>query len=186
MRAIILFLFLGLSGYSQQFSLPNEFVVSERLMTIGTDMDIKDRRGNRIGKIEERVLNIGKKFDLLDSKGKLVATAKQTPFKLYTEIKITDNKGVLLGYVEAEIMESIFSVYSIYTIRDENKRVLAKSKKLNLFKTKVDVDGIITIEERFFTFVDTWDVKIRKSDIDDRLVVFIPAFISSVKKDKEE
>jgi uncharacterized protein YxjI len=174
---------------SEQVELPSSMIFSQKFLTIGTDMTILDNNNKEFGKVEERILSWGKKFEYLDNSGKLVASAKQRVFSLYTVIDITDASGSKLGSVEQEVIESLFSIYSIYSIKDASGKVVAKSKKLSFFKTDVDITdnngGSISMSKDFINmFGDTWRLDMN-SDIDRRLLVFIPSFISSAQQERE-
>ena len=82
-----------------------------------------------------------------------------------------------------------FSIYSIYSIKDANGKVVAKSEKLDLFTSTVNIYDnsgtlIVAMDKDFISFGDDWDVSI--NNIDKRLVAFIPAFISKSQQDKKE
>jgi uncharacterized protein YxjI len=174
---------------TQTSELPNEIIMSQKFLTIGTDMTILGENDDELGVVEERVLSWGKKFEYIDNSGNLVASAKQRVFSLYTVIDITDASGSKLGSVEQEVIESLFSIYSIYSIKDASGKVVAKSKKLSFFKTDVDITdndgGSISMSKDFVNvFGDTWRLNMN-SNIDKRLLVFIPSFISSAQQERE-
>jgi uncharacterized protein YxjI len=169
--------------------IPDDLVMSQKLLTIGTDMDVLS--GNKlVGKVEERVLNWGKTFEYFDNNGNLVAKAKERVLTLYTIIDITDASGNKLGSVEQEVLESLFSVYSKYSIKDASGSIVGKSSKLEFFTTDVDIEdnnggGISLSKDYIEMFGDTWRVNIN-SDIDKRLIIFIPAFVSSAQSSRSE
>ena len=170
--------------------IPNSFKLDQKLITIGMDMNIISN-GNNIGIIEERTISIGKKFEYYDNLKKLVTSAHQKVFSLYTQIEIFDENKKLIGTVEQEVIESFFSIYSIYSIKNADGVIIAKSKKLDFFTTNVDIYDtnnklLVKMHKRFITmFGDTWDVNIL-GNIDKRLIIFIPAFISSSQAEKEK
>jgi uncharacterized protein YxjI len=149
-----------------------------------------DNREN-FGKIEERVLSWGKTFQYYDNTGKILSTAKQEVFSFGTKINITDESGQKIGSVEQEIIESMFSLHSIYSIKDENDEVIATSKKLDFFTSYVDIFDtsgkfVANFDQRAFTIADKWNCKIESTQIDKRLIIFIPSFVSSAQSDKKE
>lgn len=167
--------------------LPNSFDMDEELITIGTDMDIT-ANGDNYGKVEQRTMNWGKTFELFDTSGNKVASAQQEVFSLYTDIKIKDENGKLIGTVEEEILDSLFSLYSIYTIKDANGQVIAKSEKLDFFTTSIEIfdhsgNKVVGLEKAFLSIGDSWSVEF-SGNIDKRVIVFIPAFVTSAQAER--
>lgn len=174
---------------SQHVDIPNNFKLKSKMLSIGTDMYITNDSRDNFGKIEERVLSWGKTFQYYDNTGKIKATAKEEVLSWGTKIDISDSSGNKIGSVEEEIIESMLSIRSVYSIKDANGDVIAKSKKLELFVASVDIfdnDGsfVANFSQEGFTMGDVWDVTIQ-SDIDKRLIVFIPSFISSAQSERE-
>jgi uncharacterized protein YxjI len=167
--------------------LPSDFNMDEELITFGMDMDITSG-GYTYGKIEERTMNWGRTFELFDSSHNKIATAEEEVLSLYTDIKIKDENGKLIGSVEQEIMDSMFSIYSIYSIKDGSGRVIGKSEKLDFFTTEIEIvdnsgNPLVTLDKEFMSIGDSWSVK-TNGNLDNRIVVFIPAFVSAAQADK--
>ncbi len=169
---------------SEESRSSNSFTMDQELLTVGMDMQISTG-----GRVEQRTLSFGNKFEYFDQSGKLKATAKQEVFSLGTVINISDESGNKIGSVEQEIIESMFSMYSKYSIKDANGKVIGKSDKLDFFTTNVDISdmsgGEITMSKAYLSIGDSWEVNINSS-IDRRLVIFIPAFISLAQSEKSE
>jgi uncharacterized protein YxjI len=172
--------------------LPNDFKLESKILTFGTDMYITNDSKENFGKIEERVLSFGKKFEYKDNTNKIIATAKEEVLTWATKIDINDSTGRFIGSVNEEIIESLLSWYSIYTIKDENGKVMAKSKKLELMSANVDIfdnsgDIVANFSQEAFTFGDNWDIHINSGcKVDKRLIIFIPSFISSSQSERSE
>jgi uncharacterized protein YxjI len=176
---------------SNHVDIPNSFQLKKKILSIGTDMYITNDNRDNFGKIEERVLSWGKTFQYYDNTGKILSTAKQEVFSFGTKINITDESGQKIGSVEQEIIESMFSLHSIYSIKDENDEVIATSKKLDFFTSYVDIFDasgkfVANFDQRAFTIADKWNCKIESTSIDKRLIIFIPSFVSSAQSDKRE
>jgi len=175
---------------SQHTDIPNNFQMKQKLLTFGTDMWLTNDNRDNFGKIEERIFSWGKKFEYIDNTGKKLATANEQIFTLWTKIDITDENGKHIGMVEQEVIESLTSlIYSVYSIKDANGKVIAKSKKIDFFTTFVDLydmedKPVASFRKRVFTVSDKWDVNIT-GDIDKRLIVFIPSFISSTQAERD-
>lgn len=159
------------------------FTMEQNIVSFGTDMDISTG-----GRVEERLLSFGRKFEYFDKSGKLKATAKERVFSLGNVIEITDENGRKIGSVEQEIIESMFSLATVYSIKSADGRVLAESEKLDFFTTNVSISdnegGDVTMSKAFISIGDSWDVEIN-SNIDERLIIFIPSFISAAQSSKK-
>lgn len=168
---------------SEESRSSNSFTMDQELLTVGMDMQISTG-----GRVEQRTLSFGNKFEYFDQSGKLKATAKQEVFSLGTVINISDESGNKIGSVEQEIIESMFSMYSKYSIKDASGKVIGKSDKLDFFTTNVDISdmsgGQITMSKAYLSIGDSWEVNINSS-IDKRLIIFIPAFISLAQSEKK-
>ena len=169
---------------SEESRSSNSFTMDQELLTVGMDMQISTG-----GRVEQRTLSFGNKFEYFDQSGKLKATAKQEVFSLGTVINISDESGNKIGSVEQEIIESMFSMYSKYSIKDASGKVIGKSDKLDFFTTNVDISdmsgGQIKMSKAYLSIGDSWEVNINSS-IDKRLIIFIPAFISLAQSEKSE
>lgn len=167
----------------------NKSVVFEKkIFTFGTDMKMYDSSKKRIGVVEEKIFNLTSTFNYYDENKKFIARAHEQFFTLGTKIDITDAHGNKIGSVEQELLESMFSFYSIYKIYDGNHKVIAKSDKLDLFSSHVYIRGNginIDLHQRVFTLFDTWDMEI-DGEIDERLVYFIPGFIASSQSEHDD
>jgi uncharacterized protein YxjI len=164
--------------------LPSNFNMDEELITFGMDMTISSG-GDNYGKIEERTMNWGRTFELFDNSHNKIATANEEVLSLYTDIKIKDESGKLIGSVEQEIMDSMFSIYSIYSIKDGSGQVIGKSEKLDFFTTKIEIvdnsgNPLVSLDKEFMSIGDSWNIK-SNGNLDNRIVVFIPAFVSAAQ-----
>jgi len=168
-------------------TLPNSLVVQAEFLTIGTDMDLYDTEDNYYGVVEERTFNLTRTFEYYDKNDKLIAKAKQRFLSWGTVIDINDEQGNSIGTIEQQVFDSFFSLYSKYKIYDANHKQLATSDKLDFFTSNVYIEGStsnVKLHQESLTLVDTWDVYIN-GDIDKRLIVFIPAFISAAQTDRQ-
>ena len=167
---------------------PATFRMEEILMSIGLDMNITDNNGNEYGIIEERTLSFTKTFELLDSNRNVIAKGQTEAFSFTTVVDIKDENDKLIGTLEQEIFENLFDFGSLYTIKNANGEVVAKSRKLDFFTTDVSIEGNkgkISMNKEFLSFGDQWEIKYNGS-IDKRLIAFIPAFISSAQKERHK
>jgi len=171
-----------------QNPIPSRFLMKGKLLSIGTDMYLTNDNNDNFGRVEERTIRLSSTFEYFDSSGKLKAKASEKLLTLYTIIEITDENGSIIGYVEEEVIESMTSLfYHVFTIRDSNKNVLATSKKIDLLSSNVEISGsggVVRISQSIFRLGDEWEIEIN-SNIDKRLIVFIPSFIKSSQDRKK-
>lgn len=171
-------------------SLPNQFKVDQDILSIGSDFHIKSG-SNKCGVVEERVLSWGKTFEYLMN-GQLVSRAEQRVLSWGIDIEVFDDKKVKIGEIEEEILEGMFSIKTIYSIKDSSGKVIGKSKKLDFFGTDIDIynmngDLIATMRRPMINLLsDSWKINIMDDKIDKRLLVFIPCYKTSADAEREE
>lgn len=167
--------------------LPNTFVSQAKFITIGTDMELYDVNDNYYGVVEERTMRFTRTFEYYDKNNKLIAKASKEMFSWGTKIDIEDPNGKPIGYIEQQVFDSFFSLYSKYKIYDANHKFIASSDKLDFFSSEVWIEGngiSINMDQESFTLVDTWETTIT-GNIDKRLIVFIPAFVSAAQTERK-
>lgn len=162
--------------------LPNQFEMDEVLLNIGTDMNI-NVNGEKIGKVEERTMSWGKTFEYFDNTDRKVATASEKVFSWGTTIEVFDDKGKCIGYFEEEILESLFSLKSIFSIKDTSGKLIGKSEKMELLSTNIEIlspngDLVCKLNRPSINLLsDSWNIEV--GNIDKRLIIFIPAYKTS-------
>ena len=167
--------------------IPNSFMINEKLLTIGNDFWITNESRENFGKIEQRMLTWGKKFELFDNTGKIDATAQAEVLSLYTVIHVKDDSGQEIGRIEEEVLESLGNMLegqNIYSVYDANNNLIGKSKSDMIIKNNVEIyDNSDKLVARFhkpaIQFGARWKCEITPSNIDKRLLVFMPDYISS-------
>lgn len=163
-------------------SVPSDFSIQARLLSIGLDMAMKNEQGN-FGFIEQRVINLTPTFEIFDAGHQLQARARQQAFSFGTKIHITDANGGALGSVEENVFKSLFRIKTSYSVKGPNGEVLATSEKLDWAGTKVAIKSpggqvVATMKRPMLDWGGaTWTVNIMEgTNIDRRLILFIPAF----------
>jgi len=168
--------------------IPNNFQVSEKLLNIGHDFWITNDQKENFGKVEQRTLSFGKKFEYFDNTGKLSVVAQEKVFTVSTTINATDAvTGEKIGTIEQEILQSLGNILNgqnIYTIFDGSGNVIGKSKADMVIKNNVQIyDNSGNMIAKFHTpalsMGARWKCEVNSSDIDKRLLIFIPIYISS-------
>ena len=172
---------------STKQEIPNKFEVDEKLLNIGHDFYITNSEKENFGKIEQRSLSFGKKFEYFDSTGKLDATAQEEVMSFKSIVHIKDGVGNLIGTIEQEVLESLGNMLegqNVYSILDAQGNVLGKSKSDIIIKNNIDIyddndNLIVTFHTPALSLGARWKCELKDNKIDKRLLIFIPAFISS-------
>lgn len=166
-------------------SLPAKFTETEDLISIGTDMTLKEGK-NALGSIQERVLNLTPTFDLLNEKNQQVARAKQKMWTWGTTIDIKDCEGNKIGTIREKIWTSWLRLMTEYEIYDGRGELIGMSEKREFFSTSFTItatNGHIAFKmfrSAFNLLSDKWQVTVVNANvIDSRLVLMIPAFKTS-------
>lgn len=168
--------------------IPNNFNVNEIILTVGHDFWVTNDNGENFGKIEQRTISIGKKFEYFNSTGDLSAVAQARVIDWKTKIDIKDSRGDKIGTVVVEILEGFKSkltkARNTYYIYDANDNLVAKSEAGLIFKNDVEIfdvnDKLIgKFHKNILQFGARWNCEIISNDIDKRLLIFIPAYITS-------
>lgn len=172
---------------STRNEIPSEFEINEKILSIGHDFYITNSERENFGKIEQRVLSFGKKFVYFNSTGKVEAVAQAKVLSLKNIINVKDENDNLLGVIEQEVLESIGNILegqNIYSIYDSNGDLLGKSKSDMITKNNIDIydnnDKLIAkFKKPTVSFGARWSCEILNDHIDKRILIFIPAYISS-------
>ena len=159
----------------------NTITMDESVLSFGTDFTMSNG-----GKVEERVLSMTSTFEYTDRDGTLVSRAEEEFLSWGVKIDVYDNKHQVIGFIEEEIFESMFSFENTYSIKDGSGKIIAKSKKLDFFSTDIklyDLSGnlVVMMTRPALNFMgDTWTIEIIKKDvIDERILFLIPPFKTS-------
>lgn len=174
----------------KDIELTNNFIVDQDILSIGSDFHIKSG-SNKCGVVEERVFSWGKTFEYLTN-DTLVSRAEQRVISWGVKIDVYDESKNKIGSIEEEILEGLFSIKTIYSIKDSSDNIVGKSKKLDFFGTDVDIyndkgDLIVTMTRPMINILsDTWTINIKSDEIDKRILVFIPCYKTSVDDERED
>jgi uncharacterized protein YxjI len=153
-----------------------KFDIDQDFVSIGSDFTVSSG-----GVIEERMLNATTTFEYKKD-GSLVAKAKESMFSWGVEVIIYDGSDNKIGSVEEEIIDGLFSMNTIYSIKNADGNVVGKSKKLDFVGTDIDIydndqNLVVTMDRPMFNVLaDTWHVTVHNKNIDTRLVMFIPCY----------
>lgn len=175
--------------------LPNKFLMNQKMLTVGCDFYLTNDSKENFGMIEQRILSFGTKFEYLDNTGNLSAVAESRVISLFNVIDVKDANGKSLGRIEEEILETLGNILegqNVYSIYDGNGNLVAKSKRDMLVENHVEIEDmsgkvIAIFHKPVFSFMgDRWKCEIYSSDVDPRLLIFIPSYISTRHAEKEE
>lgn len=158
--------------------LPNTFKITEDITLIGTDFTIKG-----YGVVEERMVHVMPTYEYKDNNKQLIAKAHEKLISIGVEIEVQDPQGNKLGSIEEQVIESkLTPMQTVYSIKDAQGNVLAKSKKLSFVGTDIDMYDVagnlmVTMKRPAINILsDTRKVNIKKEGIDKRILVFVPCY----------
>lgn len=179
---IVAYVFLHNKPAKNQ-TLPNKFIVNEKVISLVTSFSIEDDNNQDYGTISKDILNLTTTFSYTDANNKLVATGKEELFSWGTKIDFYDAKDNYIGAINENVIESMFKVYTNYTVLDKNEKEIAKSEKTDILQTDITLTGIdgkkIAKLERDLINItsDTWNIEIFQRDkIDARILPIIVAY----------
>lgn len=182
MKTILLFLIFSTTLFAKECPktlLPNDFILQEKFWTIGTDFEVTHQNKN-LGKVVERVLNWGTTFEFYNEKEELLAKGKKVVFSLGTKLEIFDCNNILIGIIEEEVFESLFSWSTKYIIKDAKGSEVARSEKNKLtvthFELFVKGEQVASMTRPWLSLKDKWTVSYKESLLDPRFMVMIGAF----------
>lgn len=159
--------------------------VSERVFSFGHDFTLSID-GTTVATVEQRILKLdpATTFTLKDATGGTLATARKKLLTLGTgtAIEVSDGQGRALGSIEKDVIESLLSVGSVYSIRNAQGTVVGKSDRLVATSTTFDLNTpegkhALSIQRDLVNLVsDGWTITLSSDAIDARIIAFIPAF----------
>jgi hypothetical protein len=193
----------GLSPAQSPSLLPDKFQARQERLTSGIDFEFYDSKNQFSGMVEETAFSMltpfsREGFRFSDKSGTTVAHAYKSrttaPILGGVSIEITDKDGKKIGSVEEEVIKGIGSLQSHYTIRDKEGKVIANSVKSDFLKTSVEIrtpEGTLVakMQKNLLPAINglaQWSLEIPESNVDPRLVVFIPNCITKANTEREK
>lgn len=172
------------------FTVPNEFKIRERVISLTDTFDLKD--GDKdFGKITQKLISLTKSFTLTAPDGACVAKARARILSWGTYIDVADCADKKIGGIKEEVFKSLFKVHTTYAILNAAEAQVAVSTKVDWISTSVTLTkpgggAVASLDRRWLNvFSDSWTVKIQDpAAVDARLVVMIAAYKTSVDNDR--
>lgn len=159
--------------------IPDKIKLEEEVISIGTCFEVT---GMNNTVIDEKIVSMTASFTMKTGNA-VVARAKQHMISWGSKIDIYDGKGGLIGTIEEEVFESMFSsVYTKYSIYDSKHQLVATSKKHDLMSTKFTIENtkghvICTITRPAINMMsDTWNITFSNCNVNKALFIFIPCY----------
>lgn len=162
--------------------IPSQFSMTEHTWNLGHVFDIQGSDGTTYGTIENKWLRSHSTFHYYDNDGNLVAYGQKAWFSIGTRIDVYDANDRYIGCLQKQVLNSAFSLGTVYSVLDANGNEVATSHKLTIFTTGIDLfdksGAKVASLSRPLSFVaDTWNVSVDKPDvIDSRVLVMIGVF----------
>jgi uncharacterized protein YxjI len=172
--------------------LPDNFQVKERLIfKMKNAFDI-EAEGVAYGVVSEKLIALTRSFVYTDNSGATVATASMAWLSWGTQIDIVDGGGNRIGTIKEEVFSSLFKTWTTYKIMDAHGKVVAISRKTELFSTTIaleNLDGKVIAEVyrgAFNWFGDSWSVSVKeRGAVDPRILPFIAAYKTVSDNDRD-
>lgn len=182
----------AINADDKNLNIPENVIIEEDVISIGTDFTLLSSDGKHLGSIEEEVLNFTATFKLLNNSGNMICYSKQELISFGTKINIIDNDNKLMGKINENVFKS-FSVYTQYDILDIYDKKIAKSDKEELLSTTFNIydnnNNIICVIHRpmINVFSDKWVITFHTDDQNlRRMLLFIPCYKTFRDNSKED
>jgi len=175
-------------------SLPQaeEYKIVERVFAIGIDFSI-ETHGDKIARIDQKHFIWGTAFTLKTAQDELIATAKARVFSWGVKVDVEDCNGNRIGMLDENVIRSMFSLKTIYSLYDSASELQGQSKELNFVGTDITFYNsskkeIASLNRRVFNpLADKWTLKISSiSELDPSLMFFTAAYKTLADKEREE
>lgn len=159
-QRFLLILLLLLSTQAQAFTLPPQFDLIQKWLSLTLSFDI-EADGEKIGVVHRRLLSLRTEYDLYNVENELQATAKIRWLSLLTTFDVTDPADQPLGRVE----QNLTLFFPTFEIFSADNRLLAVAE-MNFWGTKYIIKEPVTnlpmacLSRPFIRLKDTWKVEI--------------------------
>ncbi len=175
---------------NETYSLPQEFYIVQRWISLTLAFDIKSSNG-KLGTVYRKFWSLGKEYDFYDNTEKMRARAKSRLLSFCYVFDVTDEADIPIGRVE----QRFFTLFPTFDLIAAHNEVLAVAK-MNFWGTTYTLKDplskaeIATLSRSFFRFKDDWTVNITRPDIfiskriDPRLFITVVAFQTDHENDQ--
>lgn len=174
--------FVLVSVNASQITMPDEFYVISRWMSLTRTFDIETKQ-YRLGYVHRKFFSLLPQYDFYDLTDQLQAKARMRFFSFGAIFDVTDAADAPIGTVE----QKVFTFFPTFTMISPAGEILATAK-LNFWGTRYTITSplfqqpIATLYRPFFRLKDDWTVSILEreaflgSKIDPRLFIVVMAF----------
>lgn len=119
----------------------------------------------------------------------VIATAKEQFFTMGATYDITDASGNLIGVFHHELRKSMFSLGSVFSIRDPFGVPYLLTKEISFAGSDIIIynqqNQVVCQLVRLSVFIKkVWDVIIM-GNIDRRIAAMLPSFIESIRQNQQ-
>ncbi len=188
LQIILMFSSLAYAVCSEP-ALPNELSVTERLISMTTTFTVKS--GSKgFGNVRRKLISMTPRYDWFDADGNKVATGRRAIISLGAKVDVFDCEGKKIGTIQEKILKSLFGVYSVYSIRNEEGREIAKSRKVDFGSTSFTIikggRKVAKLNRPWVRIRDQWNVKILDHRaVDSRLLIMLGVFKTDADNNRE-
>lgn len=178
----LLTLLLGTVLMASSPTVPNVFVVNERMLSWTTSFDLE--AAPSLGKVTKKFWSMADQYEWTAPNGSLVAVGRKQVFSWGNTIDVRGAQGEYVGQIKEQVFKSMWTkTYSSYAIFNSQGQQVATSEKLDWFGTDITLwDGrgqrIATVCRPWVNFMgDKWKVEIQNPQVvDSRIIVMVGVF----------
>lgn len=179
MKIILMLLFSFSALACPVVDYPDSLSLEEKYFSIGTDFSLSSG-GKDLGKVVERVVSFSTTFEFLNPQGQVVVKGKKAIISIGSKMDLYDCEGKALGSIEEEVLESFFSIYTKYSIKDPSGREIARSNQTKIFGSTFELSSPkgthAVISRPMLRIKDNWKIDLKNKDLDPRYVIMVGAF----------
>ncbi|MFC1523121.1 hypothetical protein ACFL6Y_12000, partial [Elusimicrobiota bacterium] len=127
---------------------PSEFTITERVISVTDTFEIEANK-KKYGAITEALISLTKSFEYKDQNKKCVAKASAKLVSWGSHVVVTDCDKNKIGSIKENVVKSLFSVYTNYSILDAKDKEIAISEKVDWITTELtltDKEGQVIVE----------------------------------------
>lgn len=176
----------------------NDFIIKERVFSLGKCYDIyavKNNKETKIGEIRGKVIHaFGDIFTFYDLDGNIVAYEEEVYklFKLTRSAEVYAANGTLIGYIGEEVSTNFLDPGFYFHYYDANQKEIGHSDQhsFSLFKTNSVYNAFgkkeYTISEQFNLLTDEYRITSVENPSVPKLYVMFSACIEDAIRDSQE
>jgi len=160
----------------------NRYKIRQKLISIGDDFWIEDRRGEKVYKVDGKALRIRKTLEFEDAKGKKLAQIKERLLAVKDTMVIEDARGRDIATVKKALIAPLRDKWNV-NVRGGDDLVVQG----NILDLEYDIRQgrrkVAEVSKKWFTLTDTYGVEIEEGQ-NDILILAVAVAIDMMAHDE--